>query len=63
MQDTNREPEEVKAYNMKLTDREKLETLKELHETPIGGHTEMDRNRSTVGREWRRILLHAGWYA
>jgi hypothetical protein len=32
---------EVKVKNTRLTDKEKLEILNELHETPIGGHIGM----------------------
>jgi transposase InsO family protein len=47
-------PEEVKGKNMKLTDKEKLEILKELHETPIGGHIGMNRT-------YKRLKQYIRW--
>jgi hypothetical protein len=35
--------EEAKVKDAKLTEKDKFEILKELHENPIGGHVGMNR--------------------
>jgi hypothetical protein len=51
---TNGEPEEVEEKNTGLSDKEKLEILQELHETPIGGHIGMNRT-------YKRLKHYISW--
>jgi hypothetical protein len=39
---TEGKSKETKVRNAMLTDKEKLEILRELHETPVGGHIGMN---------------------
>ena len=51
---TNGKSVEVTAKQAELTDREKLEILRELHETPVGGHIGMNRT-------YKRLKQYISW--
>jgi hypothetical protein len=48
------EADSSRTRNIKLSDREKLEILKEMHESPIGGHTGMNRT-------YQRLKKYITW--